>query len=152
MELMLTIGILAVIIITVTAMFFRAFRGSSKTDTVVTLDQNAQLTLAVLERFVRNAQSVTIGGLECPVSGNSLEVANWDGGTTTFALSDGRVASNGGAISEAIVTISNLSFSCVRVEGVPDQVVITFDAQRDDVGGGAETSASYHSVVDLRNY
>lgn len=152
MELMLTVGILGMITVTVTAMFFRAFRGSSKTDTVVTLDQNAQLSLSLMERFVRNGKGVTVNGGECPASGDSLEIANWDGGETIFNLSNGQIASNGAVVNEEIVVVSNLNFSCVRIEGIPDQITITFDAQRSDAGGGAETTASYKSVVSLRNY
>ena len=53
MELMVTVGILGMIIVTIMGMFFRSFRGGTKADTIMTLDQNAQMSLSILERFVR---------------------------------------------------------------------------------------------------
>ena len=151
MELVVTVGILGMIVVTIMGMFFRSFRGGTKADTVMTLDQNVQMSLSLLERFVKNAQSVSVGG-SCPSTGDSLTVESWDGGLTVFSLENGQLASNGAAISGEAVVISDLVFECARLQGVPDQVKVRFNAVRTDAGGGAETEASYESVINLRNY
>lgn len=152
MELMVTVGILGMIIVTIMGMFFRSFRGGTKADTIMTLDQNAQMSLSILERFVRNAQSVSVGGGDCPATSDSLTVESWDGRSTVFSLENGQLASNGAVISGEAVVISDLVFECVRTQGIPDQVMVRFNAVRTDAGGGAETEASYESVINLRNY
>ena len=106
-----------------------------------------------MERFIRNAKGVTkVGGVKCPGLGGSLTLLSWDGGETTFGLINGRIASNGGEISASEIQIQELMFECIRIEGVPDQVKISFEAMRNDVSGGVNTTSSYETRVNLRNY
>lgn len=153
MELMMVVSITAVIVVTVTGLFFRSLRGGAKTDTIATVEQNSQYVLALMERFIRNAKEVNnVGGLPCPSTGQTVTLIGWDGGTTQFSLSSGRIASNSTPLSADNVLVENLTFECVRDEGVPDQIVIDFDATRSDVGTGFVTSTHFETKVALRNF
>lgn len=152
-ELMIVISITAVIVVTVTGLFFRAIRGGTKTETTVDLSQNAEFSMSLMERFIRNAKEVNnVGGVECPGIGSTITLIGWDGGSTQFSLSNGRIASNSFALSGTSVLIENLQFECIREEGVPDQVLIEFDATSSDVGGASGSSGHYESTVSLRNF
>ena len=148
-ELMLVTAITAMIVVTITGMFFRSIRSGAKTDTLIAIDQNAQYVLNLMERFIKNAKSVESS---CPTVSNTLTVLNWDGGSTTFSLMGDKVASNSAVISQEGLLVENLSFECIRIEGIPDQIKISFDVSLVDVGGGASSAKSYETVVNLRNY
>lgn len=153
MELLIVISITALIVTTIMGLFFRSLRSGAKTETIVKVEENAQYVTAVLERFIRNAKEVSsVGGLPCPNTGSSLTVLSWDGGSTTFSLSGGRIASNSSPISASVVTIQNLVFECIRTEGTPDQVAIDFDITRSDVGSGFTTATHVETKVGLRNF
>lgn len=153
-EILMTITVLGVLFATSVALFFQVFRSSGKSSSVVDVEQNAQLSMSIMDRLIKNAQSVDSG---CPGSGNAITITNRDGQQTTFSVivdADGvsRLASNSAEISTPEVEITNLTFDCLKTEGVPEQIeismTIAFTSTKDDIN----TTKTYTMKTGLRTY
>jgi prepilin-type N-terminal cleavage/methylation domain-containing protein len=152
-ELMVSISILGILAVTATTIFFRTFRGSGKTETLVTVEQSGTYLLSIMERFIKGALQVTaVGDGNCPGSGESLSLVNADGGETVFALSEGSITSNSAKISPSEVTISDLLFDCTRTSGAPDKIAVSFDLTYTNQAEGAESDQTFTSTYVLRNF
>jgi prepilin-type N-terminal cleavage/methylation domain-containing protein len=152
LELLVVITVVALLSVSAVGLFYQTLRSGSKTDNIKELDQNALLAMNVMSQQVRNARKVSaVGAGTCPGVATTLSLTGSDGRTTQFSLSSGKIASNGAEISATSITISNLSFTCARQNGVPDQITISFLAQLLQNGSVVEQK-TYTSVVDLRNF
>lgn len=153
MELMVVISIIAIISASAVALFFRSIRGTGKTQSITAVEQNAQLSLSIMERFIINArQVVDVDGAPCPNTGTTLTLLNADGYQTTFSLASGRIASNSSNISSSDITISNLQFVCTTPSGAPDNIAITFSAQHSSTSTDVTTARDFSTTASLRTY
>lgn len=143
-ELLVVISILALSLTATVGLFSQTFRSGSKTEQVVLVEENMRQSLDVMERMIRNAREI----VDC--SGSSLEIKNPDNDMSTFTLIDGKVASNGAALSADKVVVESLQFNCTDNTGAPNQVQIDIQA-RAQVKEEGDT-VSYERTVDLRNY
>lgn len=152
MELMVVITVISLLSVTAVGLFYQTLRGGSRAAYLKELDQNAALVINVLEGHIRNAREVSaVGASSCPGTASTLSIIGLDGRVTQFSLTNGKVASNGGEISSSTITISNLSFTCLRNEGIPDQVTISFLAQY-IINSTVVDQKTYTSTVGLRNF
>lgn len=153
-EILISISILGMLAVVSTTLFFRSIRGSGKSDANIKVEQEAQLSLTILRRFISNSQSVLeVEGLDCPNVGNSMKLLNFDGQETEYTLTEeGQIASNGANISSDQIEISDLVFSCERSQGVPDSVTVNFNATSNLSDEADTTLRSYQAKVNLRNY
>ncbi len=152
-ELMVVVAVVGTLSVAGVGLFYRALRGTSKTESYKELEQNVVLVMNILERHIRNSRTVlAVGGGECPATGATLSILGFDGGTTLFGLTaEGAVASNGSEISASSISILDLEFICTRQAGAPDQITINLTAEFMS-GGELSTERSYTSIVGLRNY
>ncbi len=153
MELAVVIGVMSIVGLASVAIFYRALRGTNKSDTIKRVNQNSQLVLEVMSRFIRNAKRVQAVGMgDCPGTSNNITLLGSDDKTVQFTLQNGRVASNGSYISDPSVLISNLQFSCTRTSGAPDSIQINFNTVATASANDAQTVQDYNTTINLRSY
>lgn len=105
-----------------------------------------------MESFVRSARKVVaLGSGQCPGVASSLTLEAADGANVTFSLANDRIASNGAYLTTPSVTVEELSFSCSRTGGTPDQIVIEFDVIHTTTAQDATTERTYTKSINLRN-
>ncbi len=152
-EIMVTIGVLGMLFAAATGLFFRVFRTGGQTGSVIDIEKNAQATLNVIDRFIKNAKSVDTS---CPGSGGTLTLTNTDGYQTTFTtVTDGnevaRVASNGAYISSPEVNVDDLNFVCSQ-SGGPEQVDVSITFSYVSTGVAVTGSQTHTLKSGLRTY
>lgn len=145
-EVLVSMGILSLVIVAATGLFFFAIRGGKKTDIVTKIKQNGDYALNLMKTKIRNAKAVSCQGAK-------ITVANPEGNQTIFDLTGGRLRSttdgkSGFLTSEEFKT-SGLSFSCSSE--TPTVVSLTFSLSK---SGGVEETASqtFQTTVSLRSY
>ena len=155
-EIIVVVGILGIIMIMGSNLFFSILRGSTKTKILQLVKQNGDYAISVMERMIRNARSVNGGG-------NSITITNPDGRTTAFSCSDldgngtNEISSNSARLISNEVKVENCSvFSITPGEvGVrPAVVTINFTLSQAAVTTRPEeqASVSFQTTVGLRNY
>lgn len=152
-ELAIVIGVLATVSLASITVFYRTIQGTNKSDTVKIVNQNSQLALDIMTRFIRSAKKVeAIGFGDCPSTASSVTLLGPDDLSVQFTLDNGRVASNGSYISDPSVAISNLQFSCFRAQGAPDSIQIDFTAAASSSANDYSTTQNYSTLINLRSY
>jgi len=152
MELIIAIGVLGILIGASVGLFTRLMRGVNMTDSLIETEDSAQVVVALLDRNIKSSREVvSVGGSNCPGSGNTLVLRMLDGGLLTYSLSDGQIASNGAVISTPKVTITNLQFSCLNDGDVVTQVNIEFDAGYQETESSIISVKHYSNQVAVRN-
>lgn len=165
-ELMVGVGVLAILATTGVAIFLRSLRGSSQVEIRRTLDGRARLILNGLARFLREAEAVALSGTTratCLASGSatgdSLVVTALDGLTTTLSVSSGMLSSASAqtvVLNPESVTLARKSglgyyfiWYCQR--GISDRVVMEFNATSIGQEGDTAVNNDYLLEVILRN-
>jgi len=158
-EIIVVVGILGIIMIMGSNLFFSILRGSTKTKILQLVKQNGDYAISVMGRMIRNARSVS-------GSGSSITIVNPDGMPTTFSCGDidipldgkAEIASNGARLISNEVKVENCSgiFSVTPGEvGVsPAAVTINFNLSQAAVTTRLEERASvnFRTTISLRNY
>lgn len=165
-ELMMGVGVLALMATVGAAIFLRALRGTSEIEVRQALDGRARLILAGLGRFFREGQFVSLSGKTKPeclaagsVSGDSLVVKALDGLSSTFSVSAGLLSSasaqtvtlNPESVKLAYKTGLTYYFVWYCSRGVPDRMVMEFKATPTWTGGDTTVSNEYILDVISRN-
>lgn len=152
-EIIMTVGVLGVLFATAVALFLRTFRAGGKTGSIISIEQNAQLSINIIDRLIKNAQAVNSA---CPATTTSLILTNADGYQTTISLilddEVSRIASNSTPISTPEVEVSNLSFTCAKEDGVPEQIDVSFDIEYGSTAEGVVTTRTFSTKSGLRTY
>lgn len=165
-ELMVGVAVLAILTTTGVAVFLGSLRGSSQVEIRRTLDNRARLLLNGLARFLREAKITSLSGTDrtaCltngSATGDSLVVEGLDGLTTTLSVSSGMLSSVSAqtvVLNPESVTLDRKSgltyyFTWYCAAGVPDRLVMEFEAT--SVGTEGDTSLSNDYILDvvLRN-
>jgi len=157
-EIIVVVGILGIIMIMGSNLFFSILRGSTKTKILQLVKQNGDYAISVMGRMIRNARSVS-------GSGSSITIVNPDGRPTTFSCSDldangaNEISSNSARlINDEVKVINNCSnvFSVIagEVGTRPDVVTINFTLSQAGVTTRPEERASvnFQTTISLRNY
>lgn len=158
LEIVMVFGLLGVISVLATNMFFSILKASTKARILSDAKQNGNYAINVMERMIRNSKRLVGTYPSDPVS--SITIVSQDDNQTTFAcMSQGSasfVASNGASLVDSSkFSVSNCSFTIAEGEsGIrPPSVTIEFSIGR--LGNRAEESLSateFKAIVDLRNY
>jgi prepilin-type N-terminal cleavage/methylation domain-containing protein len=172
MEILVSVGILAIVSILIVQVMFTATRVNKKTGLVMDIKQNGNFALGVISRMVRSAKVINVSCSPGDVTASYVDITNPDNNITTITcLSDGsaaRIASVSGTgaiayLSAANVTLStsgsvtcsdsSLAFSCPPVTGNQSELSIAFTLGQ--VGGSESayeiSSASFQSTITVRN-
>lgn len=153
-EILVTIGILGIIVVVASNLFFSLLKGSMKTKTLQTVKQNGTYAISVMERMIRNARGIET----CTSAMKKIKITNPDMRTTEFDLTGPQIASNSGNFltsNEVKVESSKVNqFDCVPGNGKPAVVTIQFSLSQAALANRPEEEASvtFQTTVSLRNY
>lgn len=167
-ELVVSIGIIAILGLTVSQIFVSTIRTNTKTEILKEVKQNGEFAMEVMVRMIQNAEKVVS---VCDGSDQqAITILNQDGYETTFGCAAVgspviyRVASISATstqyISSSNVTLgggscatSSLHFICSNALGLPNTVVVKMDLAQSGVSPDQfeQSSASFQTSVNTRN-
>jgi prepilin-type N-terminal cleavage/methylation domain-containing protein len=148
-ETLVVIFLLGLVLVVGSNLLFNILKGASKAEIEKEVKQNGDYAMAIMERIVRNS---VFDGVNCSSTPESLTVESLDGGFTTFAEDDGKIASSGAHLTGDNLSVSNLSFVCDDNNN-PRNVTISFSLTPRGVISTPETWAriDFNTTVTLRN-
>jgi len=118
-EILVVVGILAIIAVISSNMFFTVFKSSGKTKVLTKVKENGDYALSVMERLIRDSQEVVINtdNKICESGMNYLKFKRTDGSTIEFGCleegtANGRIASNSARLTSSEVKVDSCSFDC----------------------------------------
>ncbi|TSC54476.1 MAG: Uncharacterized protein LiPW31_78 [Microgenomates group bacterium LiPW_31] len=161
-EIIVVVGILGIIMVMGSNLFFSILRGSTKTKILQLVKQNGDYAISVMGRMIRNARSVS-------GSGSAITIINPDGNTTTFnccgtspnfliASESGSLSCENARLTNDEVKVDDCSnvFSIIagEVGARPDVVTINFTLSQAGATTRLEEQASinFQTTISLRNY
>ncbi len=152
-ELLVVLVIFSVLAILVTQSLALTLTGSRKSESQISVRENLDLVFAVMERQIRNADSI----VTCPLPDtNVLNYIDEYGAATSFSCDavDGFIASGSARLTndDVLVTCSGI-FECDQgVGNVPPSVTITVTAVASDSQGAEGAQISTSTKILLRSY
>lgn len=152
-EILVVVSIFAVIGLLSTRSLFLTLRGAKKSDSLVRVRENVNYSLSVIERQLRNAESIT-----CPNPSISiLEYISIEGTETSFVCntggSDKYIASGSSRLTSEDILITGCSFTCDQADiNNPPVVAISIEAE-DSLSTSVEKgTVTTQTEIVLRNY
>ncbi|WKZ25737.1 MAG: prepilin-type N-terminal cleavage/methylation domain-containing protein [bacterium] len=152
-EILIVISIFAVIGLLSTRSVFLTLRGAKKSDSLVRVRENINYSLAVMERQIRSAQSVT-----CPnLSPTVLDYVSIEGSQTSFSCtltgSDRYIASGSARLTSNDVSLLSCNFSCTQDDiNTPPVVRILLEATDSQITSVEAGTVTAQTEIVLRNY
>ena len=161
-EILVAVGLLAIIAVIGSNMFFTTLRNSTKSKTLTTVKQNGDYALATIERLIRDSEKVITNsdGSLCAVGMNKIKTRRVDGSEVEFSCEEegtanGLIASNSARLTSNEVKLDSCSFDCSSRGGFYPQVVtINFTLSQAAVTTRPEeqASVSFKTTVTTRNF
>ncbi len=156
LEILIVVAIFAVLGIIVTRSIILSIGGSKKSESLVKVRENLDYSLGVIERQLRNADSIVV----CPNSSDTSTISYKDknGDTGSFSCigmggADPYVASGSARLSSNAIRITSCSFVCTISNSVnPDLVTISLEAEDAEATGIQQSKVTTTTQVYLRNY
>ncbi len=154
-EILIVIGIFAVLGILSTSAVLLSLQGSKKGDAQVKVRENLDYAISIIERQLRNAESISL----CPNT-NPLVISYSDSNdiSTSFSClnvgSAGYVASGSARLTNEEISVTACSFTCTAGSGsTPPKVAINIKAVDAASQGSKEGAAvSISTEINLRTY
>ena len=152
-EMLVVTMIFSILAILATQSIFLTLRGSRKSESLVAVRENVDYAFAIMERQIRNAQSIN-----CPVGNIILNYIDEHGASSSFACvtsgPDSYIASGSGRLTNPDVTFTCSSvFTCdPGGGGVPPSVTISVNAQAADSSGAEGAEITTSTRILLRSY
>lgn len=159
-EILVVVGIFAIIAVIGSGSFFSLLRGSTKSRSASTVKQNGDYALGVMERMIRNARYLeeNSGGLICDSGMTEIKIKNPDGGSTEFKCEANSISSDSGELVRKLIdeelTVTDCQFDCREGGTLNPQVVTIFFTLSTNLGTGRpeeEAIANFETTVSLRN-
>ncbi len=153
-EILVVLVIFSVLGIIISRSVILTLQGSKKSESLIQVRDNLNYSLGVIERQVRNANSV-----DC-TSGNptNLNYVDQYGNSSFFSCqgvgsADSYIASASGRLTSSDVTITSCSFTCVAATQTElPHVDINFAAQSSTLTGSQASNVTTSTRIYLRNY
>ncbi len=148
-ELVVTIGLVSLLALALSAIMLTTITSSNRVRRVMQIKQAGNQTLSQIQTIIRNASGVSA----CDNTNNTFTTINPDGATTTIALESSRIASNSGIY----VTPDNLSVGSFDItcdsETIPRLIKLNFTlTQLTSSGNNREnTTLNFETTTSLRN-
>lgn len=152
-EILIVISIFGIIGVLATRSVFMTLRGAKKSESLVRVRENVNYSLAVIERQLRNAESIT-----CPnPSTDLLNYVSLEGTNTSFscaiAATTGHIASGSARLTADDIQVTDCSFTCTQSDlNNPPSVKISVSAVDTVTTGIEKGSVSSQTEIVLRNY
>ncbi len=161
-EILVVVGLLAIIATIGSNMFFTTLRSSNKSKSLTMVKQNGDYALAVMERLIRDSEKVITNsdGSLCTTGMNKVKTKRLDGSEVEFSCDgegtvDGLIASNSARLTGSNVKLDSCSFDCSSEgEFYPQVVTINFTLSQAMVTTRLEEQASvnFETTVTTRNF
>ncbi len=166
-EIVVTVGILAVVAVVGTNIFFTVLRSSSKSKVLTTVKQNGDYALSVMERMIRKSEKIVLNSDDqtCVLGMTKFKIVNLDQQETEFEfvdmdgdLSNGYdyVASNASRLTSDEVKITNPTFDCTKdSDFIPSSITIKFTVSQNTVATPRpeeDASVDFQTTIVTRNY
>lgn len=158
-EMLVVIALLGIISAIVTQVLVISVRSNLKAEIQKEVKQNGDYAMAIMERAIRNATDVDVGG--CNVSSNHVTITNPDATNTTFTCNNAPkkiISSSGGGVDltnnrVAWNTTCTFRVICPTPPIRPKYVYINFTLTQAGVTADPNSSASlpYQSTIELRS-
>ncbi|MFZ5932781.1 MAG: PulJ/GspJ family protein [Patescibacteria group bacterium] len=153
-EILLVVAIFAILGVLISRVILTTLKGSNRSDSLVRVRENLDYALAVMERQIRNSESV----VACP-NPDPLRVdyRDTDGVSTYFSCvnvrSNGYIASGSARLTSDEVNITSCSFSCSPASGrTPPSVTINLSAKDVFAQGIEQAQVTATTKIFLRTY
>lgn len=158
-EILVVISVFAVIGILSTRSIFLTLRGAKKSDSLVRVRENVNYAMGIIERQIRNAESLETVCDGTPKS--SITYIALEGVSTSFSCqnmsADGYIASGSARLTSSDIDITSCSFTCIQTDpnvpaNYPPTVKISISAEdlnSNSIEKGAVTS---ETEIIPRNY
>lgn len=155
-EILVVIGIFGILGVLTTRAVILTLAGGKKTETLIKIRENINYSFSVIERQLRNADSIT----DC-TNTNTLAINYLDrnGVATSFSCANlgagtvGYIASGAAQLTGSTIDITSCSFNCqVGTGGNPSSVKINITAQDSTATGISNSIVTSSTSVSLRNY
>lgn len=165
MELIMVVGIVALLSLTATALLLASLSGTGKASALAVVKQNGDFAIGVIERLVRDGM-----GVSCTTVAGFDELTVTDAnGTTTFKVENDtslvpavpRIASNSASFPQNYLTSEKIqasNFQCTHAagsDGVPDVVFASFHLTVGNPGVDRPSDVAqdtFETRVSLRTY
>jgi len=166
-EIIITVGILAVVAVIGTNIFFTVLKGSSKSKVLTTVKQNGDYALSVMERMIRNSENIIVNSDDqtCDLGMTKFKIRGLDKQETEFEFVDNDadpsngydyIASNSSRLTSDEVKIINPTFDCVKdSDFTPPSITIKFTVSQNMVTTPRpeeDASVDFQATVITRNY
>jgi prepilin-type N-terminal cleavage/methylation domain-containing protein len=156
LEILVVVSIFAALGILITRSVILTLGGGKKSESIVSVRENLDYSLAVIERQLRNANSIT----DCTNTDTSkISYTDQNGTLTDFSCNNiggsssvGYVASGSSTLSGNNVDITSCSFVCELGDSFPSSVTVSLSGKNDSAVGTENTIISATTKVSLRNY
>jgi prepilin-type N-terminal cleavage/methylation domain-containing protein len=148
-EALVVLSIFATLSVVATQALITSFRGVKKTDNSAKVRQSLDFALSVIERQLRNADSVS-----CPSSGR-VDYIDKDGFPTYFSYDpiSQSIASGPAALTSDAILITSASFTCTsQTLSVPASVTIDIVGRESGTQTGESAVLDVSTKVYLRTY
>lgn len=148
-EILVVIMIFAVIAILATESIALSLRGSKRSESTISVRENLNYSLAVIERALHNAESVTC------VNPTILTYSDILGLPAEFScdLVSGLIASSSARLTSSEVKITACKFICNSgASGVPPSVTISITAENAFASGLEQAQVTTNTQIMLRAY
>lgn len=155
LEILVVIAIFSILGVIIARSVALSIGGSRKSESVVKVRENLNYSLAVMERQIRNSNSI----LECPNSDEKrIDYIDQYGNSTFFACVntggiDSYIASGSSRLTNDQLQITQCSFTCIPASSSnPDSVTIYLEANDSSATGTQNSTVSTTTQIYLRNY
>lgn len=153
-EMMVVISIFAVIGVLVTTSMALTLRSSKKSDSLVRVRENVNYSLSIIERQIRNAESISTtcnGTFSSTLSYTSIEGILASFTCTTPGIS-GYIASGSARLTSSDISITACSFTCTQTANSPAVINVNVTAEDATSTGTEKGSVSTNMEIITRNY
>ena len=155
-EMMVVITIFAVIGIIVTSSVILTIAGAKKSESIIKARENLDYALNVIERNIRNANSIVGCSGDSSYAIKYLDQNNTSASFSCIGMGgvDSYIASGSSnlRLTSTTVKIVGCNFSCVTSTSSPPLVIIDLSVQNAGSSGIQSSNVSASTQIYLRNY
>lgn len=154
-EILIVITIFSVLGIIVTRSIILTLQGSKKSENLIVVRENLDYAVGVVERQIRNANSVPV----CPnLDSQVINYKDQNGVDASFSCvnigqPDAYVASGSGRLTSSEVAVTDCSFTCSPGDVTnPPYVDVSLGAKSATTTGAQGSVVTANTKIYLRNY
>jgi prepilin-type N-terminal cleavage/methylation domain-containing protein len=147
-EILVVITIFSILGMVISSSLILTIRGAKKSESIVKARENLNYTLAVMERNIRNARSVT----NCGENDTEINYIDQYGGASSFSCQGDYIASGSAKLTSDAVLVTSCSISCIiSLIGNPPVIEISLEVKENSQSGSQGSVVSADSTIYLRN-